>query len=175
VVFRRLLGAAFDDLHGPLRAVHEGAAVRAFEGHCEVVRGERVLSRCLAAFASLPPASERTPIRVVIRASGDAEEWRRDFGGHVFRSTLRAVGSELHERIGPATFRYRLTASPGEIRWNLVAFKALGIALPASLWPLIRAHESLDAEGRYRFDVRSEVPIAGLLVHYRGTLVPAAT
>jgi hypothetical protein len=141
-------------------------------GECEVVRGKGVLSRICCTLARLPPAGQRVALSVVIADDGDAEVWLRDFGVHAFRSTLRAVAGELDERIGPVGFRYRLEAGPDGIRWQLLAMRVLGIPLPAFAHAVIAASESA-REGRYAFDVRAELPVAGLLVHYRGELDPA--
>jgi hypothetical protein len=147
--------------------------VRTFAGHAEVLRGGGILSRICGMVAGFPPASPRVPVRVVITSSDGIERWRRDFGGKGFSSTLWAAGGELQERLGPTVFRYRLLSSaPDEIRWDLVGARVLGLPLPRGLWPAILARESVDADGLYRFDVRAEMPVVGLLVQYRGSLVP---
>jgi len=171
-LFRRLLGPAFDELHPSLRAVHAGDAAR-FAGHCEVTRGEGLLSRLLCAIAQLPPAGTRVPVTVVITAMGDGERWERNFVGHRFVSTLWIEEGELAERIGPTTYRYRLEASAERIDWNLVAMRVLGVPLPRFARAAVAAGASVQ-EGEYAFDVRASMPIAGLLVHYRGRLTPAA-
>ena len=49
--------------------------------------------------------------------------------------------------------------------------RILGLPLPRVLWPRIRAGESVVA-GRFVFDVEIRLPLAGLLIHYRGHLEP---
>jgi len=170
-LFRRLLGPAFDELHPVLRAMHTGETPR-FAGHCEVIRGEGALSRVLAAIAGLPPAGGRTPIAVTISPFPGGELWQRDFGGYLFTSTLRGRSNGFDERVGPATFSWNLAAEPERIRWELVGMRVLGVPVPAFARAAIEASESL-RDGSYRFDVRVSVPLAGLLVHYRGRLAPA--
>ena len=46
------------------------------------------------------------------------------------------------------------------------------LPLPRRLRPTTRASERIDAQGRFRFDVALFLPLIGLLVHYRGWLVP---
>jgi hypothetical protein len=171
-LFRRLLGPAFDDLHASIRAVHAGDAAR-FAGYCEVTRGEGLVSRILCAIARLPPSGTRVPVSVVIVPTGDGERWERDFGGHSFVSTLWPADGELGERVGAATFRYRLEASVDHIAWNLVGMRVLGVPLPKFARAAIDAGASVE-EGSYRFDVSAAMPLVGLLVQYRGRLEPLA-
>jgi hypothetical protein len=170
-LFRRLLGAPFDALPEAVRSVHSASVVR-LVGECEVIRGEGWMSRLCGAVAGLPPAAERVPITVAIDAIGDGEAWVRDFGGHGFRSALRASDGELHERIGPASLRYRLVPEPDGIRWEFVGMRVLGAPLPAFAAAIIDARERV-LGGAYTFDVRAALPGAGLLVHYRGRLAHA--
>ncbi len=86
---------------------------------------------------------------------------------------MRSRHGELEERLGPATFRYRLVADARGIRWNFVGARVMGIPVPSFATARISAEESL-LDGRYAFDVQASLPLAGLLVHYRGTLAPAA-
>jgi hypothetical protein len=52
---------------------------------------------------------------------------------------------------------------------TLEEVRALGVPLPAAWFRGVTSRESADGP-RYHFDVRAQLPIAGLLVHYRGTL-----
>jgi len=51
-------------------------------------------------------------------------------------------------------------------RWSL-----FGLSLPLALAPRINAHEFAEA-GRFRFHVEISHPLTGLIVRYRGWLVP---
>jgi hypothetical protein len=46
------------------------------------------------------------------------------------------------------------------------------LPLPRGLVPTSHATERVDAKGRFRFDIPIVLPVVGLLVHYRGWLVP---
>lgn len=168
-LFRRLMGAAFDRLPAQIRAIHEGLPNRSWSGRCRVTRGDGWLSRLCGAVASLPSAAEVMPLRVSIAADEHGETWKRDFGGKVMRSTLRERDGLLEERLGPTLFCFALIVEDQGIRWRLAGVRALGIPLPVSWFDKVSAEESLDGS-LYRFDVRAELPVAGLLVHYRGTL-----
>ena len=62
------------------------------------------------------------------------------------------------------------SAEDGAIVWRVVRVHALGVPLPARWFRSVRARESAGDDGRYHFDVSASMPIAGLLVHYRGWL-----
>lgn len=168
-LFRRLIGDRFEALPIQLRAIHDGAALRTYAGQCRVERGTGFLSRVCGAIASLPPAADAVPIRVSIESHPRGETWNRDFGGKTMRSTMRGRGGLLEERLGPTVFRFALIAESDAIDWRLAGVRSLGIPLPLAWFDKVRARESVEGN-RYHFDVRVELPVAGLLVHYHGTL-----
>ena len=171
-LFRRLTGASYEALPAAVLAMHEGAFPRRFTGHSSVERGSGWLARLLGAVASLPPASQSMPVSITITHRGDGERWARDFDGHPLVSRMASEEGLLAEHVGPNTFCFELTVAEEALVWRLVRVRALGMPLPVS-WFSVRPRESADA-GRYRFDVRVELPVVGLLVHYRGTLDVAA-
>lgn len=168
-LFRRLIGEKFEGLAPPLRAIHGGEGLRTYAGLCRIDRGRGLISRLCGAVASLPAAGDAVPLRVSIESDGRGETWIRDFDGRKMRSTLRGRGGLLEERLGPTVFLFALSARGDAIDWRLMGVRSLGIALPLAWFDKVSASESLEG-GRYRFDVRAELPLAGLLVHYRGTL-----
>jgi hypothetical protein len=173
-LFRELIGPGFAALPPPVRRVHEDRATTLLAGRGRVERGTGWLSMLFAIATSLPAAGEDVPVRVAItRDATGGETWSREFGGHAMVSRLRARGGLLEERLGAATFRFRLVADGGRIDWRLVAVRALGIPVPLAFFSGVRAAESIDGE-RYRFDVEARLPVVGLLVRYGGTLAPAA-
>jgi hypothetical protein len=116
----------------------------------------------------LPPAGQGS-IEVEIAADAEGESWARHVGGHVMRSRLRARNGVLHERLGLVTFAFRLDAHDAAIEWKVVHVRALGLPLPARWFDGVAAREG-ESDGRYTFDVRAALPLAGLLVRYRGWL-----
>jgi hypothetical protein len=167
-LFRRLAGASYETLPAAVLAMHEGAFPRRFTGRSSVERGRGWLARLLGAISSLPPAAQSMPVSIIITEAREGERWARDFGGHPMVSRMGFDGGLLTERVGPNTFYFELTVADGALVWRLVRVRSLGLPLPVS-WFVVSPRESADA-GRYRFDVRVELPVVGLLVHYRGTL-----
>lgn len=167
-LFAQVLGPAFDALASPVRALHMAQGLHRYRGEVEVERGAGLLSRIAAAATRLPPAG-RGPLCVEIEASPHAERWTRFIGGHAMPSRLWREGEVLCERLGLATFGFRLEAVDGAIAWRVERVRVFGIPLPARWFTGVGARESADGQ-RYRFDVWASLPLTGLLVHYRGWL-----
>ena len=67
--------------------------------------------------------------------------------------------------------RFQLTVRDDAIVWSVVGVRVLGLLpLPAHWFHQVGARESSDGT-RYCFDVSAALPLAGLLVRYRGWLV----
>jgi Domain of unknown function (DUF4166) len=169
-LFPTLLGDRFAALALPVRRLHEAAGARRYLGHASVERGAGPLGRLAATMASLPPASAKTDLAVDIETLGDAERWTRHFGTHAMRSTLRQDGELLCERLGPAHFHFELVVRDGALLWIVRRVAVLGTPLPVRWFAGVAAREFAE-DGAYRFDVAAALPLAGLLVRYRGTLV----
>jgi hypothetical protein len=167
-LFPRLLGSAFHQLPAPVQAIHRSRQ-EYFEGTCDIERGRGLLARVMAAVSRLPPSGKSVKLRIRIQRGPVGETWTRDFGGHAMRSTLRARGVFLEERLGPTRFCFTLVPEAGGIRWDLASVRSLGIPLPVSWFRGVEAREGASG-GRYTFDVRAALPVVGLLVHYRGSL-----
>jgi len=167
-LFPSLLGARFDELPMQVRALHLRAGVQLLAGEVEVVRGAGWLSRLCAWATRLPPAG-RGPIVVEIVAVPGNERWTRKIAGHAMQSRLWASDGLLCERLGLVTFGFRLDVEDGVLTWRVVRVSVLGVSLPARWFNGVLACESV-RDGRYTFDVAAQLPVAGLLVHYRGQL-----
>lgn len=141
-----------------------------YTGRCRVVRGAGLLSRMIGLASRLPPAGEDTPLHVAIASCAQGETWIRDFDGWQMQSRLWAEAGLLRERLGLATFGFALHGDETGLRWELAAVRALGIALPVRWFRDVHAREFVAPGGLYGFEVRAALPLAGLLVHYTGTL-----
>lgn len=166
--FAALLGPAFAALPGPVRALHVAQGRRRYAGAVDVERGPGLLSRLFAVATHLPPAGSG-PLCVEIEASPQQEHWTRFIGGRAMPSRLWREGDVLCERLGVATFGFRLEVVDDAIAWRVVRVRIFGVSLPSRWFTGVGARESADGE-RYAFDVWASLPLAGRLVHYRGWL-----
>lgn len=167
-LFAHLLGERFASLHGAVQRLHTRPGVQRWHGEVEVERGHGLLSRLCAWATRLPPAG-RGPITVEIATTPAREQWNRQVARHAMRSTLWANQGLLCERLGLVEFGFRLEAAEGVLLWRVARVRALGLSLPVSWFEGVTARE-FEVDGRYRYDVAARLPLAGLLVHYRGWL-----
>ena len=170
VLFRQVLGTAmFDALPTAIQRLHLQQGTRTYHGEVDVVRGLGLLSRLCAWATRLPPAGTG-PITVEIVSDAQREKWTRHVGKHAMASRLWASDGLLCERLGVVTFGFRLEAREDGIAWIVRRVRVFGIVpLPAYWFSRVAARERAEG-GRYHFDVRAALPLAGLLVHYRGWL-----
>ena len=169
-LFVNVLGdAAFSTLPPRVQALHRATGTRIYRGEADVQRGAGLLARLCGWATAQPPAAQRVPLQVEIVANAAAERWTRDFAGHPMRSTMWACDGLLCERLGLVTFGFNLTVEDSAVIWRVRHVRALGLPLPVSWFDGVRARESEEA-GRYHFDVEASLPLAGMLVHYRGWL-----
>lgn len=167
-LFRRVLGAGFETLPTTVKAIHLATGARSYRGQVQVTRGSNPLSRLVAWATRLPPAGEGA-LEVEIVATGRQERWTRHIGGRPMPSRLWEGDGLLCERLGLAEFGFRLSVRDGVLDWRVARVRVLGLPLPAAAFRAVLAHES-ESDGRYRFEVAATLPLAGLLVHYRGWL-----
>lgn len=167
-LFAHLLGDRFASLHGAVQRLHTRPGLQRWQGEVDVERGRGLLSRLCAWATRLPPAG-RGPITVEIATTSARECWTRHVARHAMRSTLWADEGLLCERLGLVEFGFRLTEADGVLVWRVARVRALGLPLPARWFEGVSARE-FEADGRYRYDVAARLPLAGLLVHYRGWL-----
>jgi len=128
----------------------------------------RVAARRWGWLLGLPARSGEFDIAVDVWRDGDGEIWTRHFPPRPMQSRLGARDGLLVERLGPATLRFRLIASPQALVWECIGVRILGIPLPPP-WFGVIARESA-ADGRYRFEAGASLPGLGRLVHYEGWL-----
>ena len=77
------------------------------------------------------------------------------------------------ERFGPLRFRLKPTLSPAGITMPVRGWSIWHVPLPGWLAPSSDARETMDDQGRFRFDVQLSLPLVGTVAHYCGWLVPA--
>lgn len=171
-VFRDVLGDRYSGLPHAVRALHETAG-RELAGEIHVARGTNALAAFAGRIAGLPP-SFRGPFRFESIPAAGSETWCRRVGGHEMRSTLRAEGGLLRERMGPIVFRFALEPDATGLNWRLARVHWLGIPLPVSWFAGVHAREFQHEDGRYGFSVEAALPLLGRIVRYDGALDVAA-
>jgi len=176
-LYRRILGGAWDRLPEAVRAMHDLDGQMTAAGEGAVERGRHPLARLVGGLIGLPPAADRVPVTVRFTERDGVERWTRTFGRSSFASTQEEgrgpFGRLVVERFGPVALGLALVAEEDRVRLHIRRVSVFGVPLPASLWPRLDTVESVDPVGRFRFDDRVTLPLAGLLVRYRGWLVPA--
>ena len=122
-----------------------------------------------------PPAGNDVPVKVRFTLRDGREVWRRTFADRSFTSTQEEGRGRfdrlLCERFGPFAFGLALLREADQLRLVVRGWSAFGIPLPRALAPFGEAYESAE-RGRFHFHVEIRLPPIGLIVGYRGWLVP---
>jgi saccharopine dehydrogenase-like NADP-dependent oxidoreductase len=171
--YARAIGPAFDGLPAAIRALHETPGRSLWRGEAVTKGAAGPLGALVARVVGLPKAQSVCPAEVAINADGERSIWRRRIGGHGFASVLSqpGEGGRIRERFGPLSMDLRLTPESERLVYRVEGWRLGPIPLPRRLAPSTRAHEAVDAQGRFVFDVEISLPLLGRLVGYRGWLV----
>ncbi len=171
-IFKSALGESFHVLPSSVQALHSTFGKSVYRGTA-VSSGPTGLTGRLAAFMfGFPGASEGIPVEVTITADTTTEQWARNFNGSVFESQLSlSEDGQITERFGPLVVSLGLHVRDGCLHYPVTSAKLFGlIPLPAMLLPKSIAHESVDSQGRFTFDVHILTPFGARIAHYRGWL-----
>ena len=174
-VFPPVLGTGFMALPEPVRTVHGPGWSMVLDGMATVAGPSGWLSRLGARLFGFPPAGSSVPLRVTIARTHQGERWTRDFAGRRFTSHLRPGKTPglLIEQFGPLRFGLTLEVMPEGLRYTPCGWWLGPLPLPRFLAPASHAVETLDAQGRFHFDVKVRLPLRlGRLLGYTGWLVP---
>jgi len=172
--FQQILGAAFDNLPVPVRALHALSSSAHTSGRAKVTATVNPAAWMLRRVAGPPGPGTNVPVSVSFhpRAHG-TEYWVRSFAGRRYASTMVAgrAGDEglLIERFGPFRLMFRLAPSGEALRWSLVRWRFLLIPLPSWTRPDIECSETGETD-RFNFDIDVIFPLVGHVLHYRGWL-----
>lgn len=175
-LYARVLGDAWDGLPDEIRDMHTVDGVAVAEGRASVERGDGLLARLAAAVIGFPAAIEDTPVRVLFEAANGVETWTRSFGPDTFSSRQSAGSGRsaglVCEHFGPLSFAMALIPEAGRLWLGVRRWTCFGLPLPMALCPRSTSYEFVE-DGRFRFHVEIGHPVTGLIVRYRGWLVPA--
>jgi hypothetical protein len=169
------LGPAFEPLPAAIRRAHTPRGTLRLSGEAAVEGAETAPGRWIARVFGFPPAADAVPVEVEIAATPEGEHWTRSFGGRCFRSRMRPHERPgfIREGFGPFSFDLALSADAEELRMRVDGWRLGRLPLPRRLAPRSEARETVDAAGRFRFEVPIRLPLLGRLVRYSGWLVPA--
>jgi hypothetical protein len=174
-VYRRVLGDALDTLPAPLQAMHDVPSELVAHGTATIERGKGLLARLAARVIGFPDAGDDVPVTVRFRAENGRERWQRTFAGRSFASTQEPGRGRferlLCERFGPLNAGMALVIEDGRMRLVVRRWSLFGIPMPLRLAPRGNSYEYAQ-DGRFHFHVEIGHPLTGLIVAYRGWLVP---
>ena len=174
-LYRRILGAAWDDLDEPVRRAHATDPAPHASGSLRVWRRPGSWTALLLHAARLPAAGQAVPAHLQIEPYGDGERYRRRFGAAPLVSLQRSAGPGLlDERFGRFEIRFRLTVEAGALVYQQIGAAVwLGsrrLPIPLRLVPRARAREVGDGAGRTRLLVELCGPNGRPLLSYAGRL-----
>ena len=176
-LYQRLLGPAWMQLPESLRVMHGWSGSLEAHGRARVERGRNPLSRCVAGLFGFPHAGVDVPLIVSFSAIPGGERWQRTFSGRSFVSEQREGRGRseylLVERFGPLVIALALVVRQAQLHLVVRRWSLFGLPLPGFLAPGGTVYESAEG-GRFHFHVEIRHPWIGLLVRYRGWLVPEA-
>jgi len=172
--FQRILGAAFDTMPAPVRALHALSTDVHTSGRAEITATANPGAWLLRRVAGLPRPGKDVPVSVGFHPQENGTEyWDRHFAQRRYASTMQAgEGGDdglLIEHFGPFDLLFRLAPSHEALRWSLAGWRFLKIPLPSWSRPSIECSETGDAE-RFIFDIDVAFPLVGHVVRYRGWL-----
>ncbi len=177
-LFETVLGAQpFAMMPAAIRAFHASDAEPVWQGQAAVSRGGGRAIDLICRLVGLPEAGAELPVTVSVSRGDSFDEtceiWTRNFAGQRFHSRLNLDRSgELREAFGPFSFTLAAQSDREGLALPIANWRVFGLPLPRFLMPSAEARETVDADGRFRFDVKLSLPFFGLLAHYRGWLKP---
>ena len=174
-LFRETLGDTWARLPPTVRAAHYLSDHLGLVGTGHVTGGSSLLARLVRKAFGFPSTTGVVPVRVDMHQDDGVETWRRDFGGQRFSSTLRAGRGRndglICEKFGAVTIALALVVDDGKLRFVPRKASIVGVPLPKFLLPGGDMYESAE-DGQFRFYVEVNLPLAGHVVTYEGSLQP---
>ncbi len=167
-LYARIMGPRFADLAPSVAALHGVLRDAGAHGRAVVRRGRHPIARCLAALLRFPAAGEHA-LHVSFSERQGVEHWTRDFSGRRFTSAFSEEHGRLVERFGPLRFGFDLANESRGLRMVMRGWSLARLPLPLAFAPRSSARE-WEEDGLFHFDVSIDLPLVGLVVHYRGRL-----
>ena len=170
-LFQLILRDQYRQLPAPVQHFHE-VRIGNFTGKAVVKGANGVLARLLRRLSGFPAPAAETDLTVKVIRSEVQERWLRNFGGTQFSSTLTRLRRQnvLCEDFGLFRFSFTLSVRDEGIHWQIIRWNFAGIPMPDSVGPEVLVRESVNADGKYQFNVNVEFPLIGMLMDYSGWL-----
>lgn len=175
-LYRRVLGAAWDELHPSVRRFHaDGQPVQA-TGVFQIRHGKNRVARWATWIGGLPAEGEAVAVTLTVMTSPEGETWSRRFANRPMRSVQsRRSNGLLAEGMGPLEIRFRLEVIEGSLIYHpagaALRLGPLRIPLPRWLAPSVSAWEKpLDDPRCIQVLIEVTSPLLGLLVSYGGVV-----
>jgi hypothetical protein len=174
-LYQKLMSDAWQTLSEPIRTMHDLTGTMTASGMAKVDRGTSLLSHIVAAIIRFPEAGAEIPVTVKFEVSHNKEIWQRTFAERSF-SSVQSEGRGrsdklLCERFGLLSFGMAVVIRDDRLNLVVRRWSCLGIPLPFFLAPHGDAYEYAE-DGRFNFHVEIRHPFTGLIVRYRGWMVP---
>jgi len=173
LLFRHVLGSAFDTLPAKVQEFHNLPTASQWSGLANVKRGHGVLASIICACLGFPHTAENVPVNVSITPEDDRERWVRNFDGKVFSSFQRRGTNKdeflLVESFGVLDFAVALVIEEDKLCFVPRRWSCFGIPLPGFLLPKGRSFET-EKNGLFCFNIEIVAPMVGLIVSYEGNL-----
>lgn len=172
-LYREVLGSSWDSLPTSLKLIHERNEDLSAQGLASVERGNGFFSALVATAFGFPNACKEIPVAVSFTLKNNIEHWRRTFGEKSFSSTQARGTTQglISERFGPFSFDLALVVKDEKLNFIVRDWFFFGIRLPRILAPAGNSYE-FEEDGQFHFHVEVAHPIFGLIVRYRGFLIP---
>jgi hypothetical protein len=173
LIFKTLLGSAWNGLSEPLQKLHAADSEQIWSGTATVERGKGWMARFIALIFQFPNENKSVEATVNIKPTPSGEIWERTFAGKKFRSVL-SLGKGLsdrllNERFGLFSFGIALILEDSRLKYVVRNWQFLGLPLPNVLAPKGDTYE-FERDGQFCFHVEINHPLTGLIVKYMGTL-----
>ena len=173
LLFRHVLGAAFNTLPEKVQELHNISSASEWHGSANIRRGNGILAKIVCFCIGFPRTADNVPVEVSITPDGDRERWVRNFNGQVF-SSIQQRGKDknefmLVESFGVLDFSVALVIEGDKLCFVPRRWSCFGIPLPKFLLPKGRSFES-ENSGRFCFNIEIIAPLIGLVVSYEGNL-----
>lgn len=169
---------SFKQLPTSLQKFHSATGHPVWKGKANIENGKSMLARLILRFMKLPHAGTDVPVTVAIercigRDGEQSENWTRSFDRQTFSSIMKHnKNGDFTENFGLLSFSINLHAERKSIKLPISRWHLGRLPLPLKMAPQLEAMEFEDTQGRFNFDVQIRLPIAGMLVHYKGWLKP---